>query len=303
MIDPRLRLDLAKRQLPKGGWGSASSTQCALEPTCLAVLALHTEASAAYRSGFEFLLITQNSNGSWPAFDGDDDSGSWATALAVIALAQGRNKSSATSRAIRWLTEARGRESHWLWRWKFRLFDTQVRFDPDKYGWPWLEGETSWVIPTAFSLIALQQTFPSNPPDEVAIRIDRGIQMLLDRACPEGGWNAGNGVVYGVPLAGHPDATAIALLALRRSRHHRSVVTGLDWLRHSALRCHSAYSLAWALLALAAMVKDDKPSLADWKARLLQMIEAPGIRDSGTIALTILALEAVEGNNPFEVSP
>jgi hypothetical protein len=39
--------------------------------------------------------------------------------------------------------------------------------------------------------------------------------MLLDRACPGGGWNAGNGVVYGTALAPHPDDTAIALLALR----------------------------------------------------------------------------------------
>ena len=37
----------------------------------------------------------------------------------------------------------------------------------------------------------------------------------MDRACPGGGWNAGNGVVYGTALAPHPDDTAIALLALR----------------------------------------------------------------------------------------
>jgi len=34
--------------------------------------------------------------------------------------------------------------------------------------------------------------------------------MLLDRACPEGGWNAGNAVVYGVPLRPHIDATSLA---------------------------------------------------------------------------------------------
>jgi hypothetical protein len=32
--------------------------------------------------------------------------------------------------------------------------------------------------------------------------------MLLDRMCPGGGWNAGNSVVYGVPLTPHIDATA-----------------------------------------------------------------------------------------------
>jgi hypothetical protein len=39
--------------------------------------------------------------------------------------------------------------------------------------------------------------------------------MLLDRACPTGGWNAGNGVVYGVALKPHIDATATALLAMQ----------------------------------------------------------------------------------------
>ena len=35
--------------------------------------------------------------------------------------------------------------------------DRNVRFDPDKYGWPWVAGSASWVIPTAFSIIAIKQ--------------------------------------------------------------------------------------------------------------------------------------------------
>jgi hypothetical protein len=38
-------------------------------------------------------------------------------------------------------------------------------------------------------------------------RLRLGAAMLLDRACPGGGWNAGNAVVYGVPLRPHIDAT------------------------------------------------------------------------------------------------
>jgi CubicO group peptidase (beta-lactamase class C family) len=49
----------------------------------------------------------------------------------------------------------RGREGHWFWRWKFKTSDRNVRFNPDKYGWPWISGSASWVIPTAFSVIAI----------------------------------------------------------------------------------------------------------------------------------------------------
>ena len=33
-----------------------------------------------------FLLVTQNPNGSWPVFPGDDREGGWITSLAVITL-------------------------------------------------------------------------------------------------------------------------------------------------------------------------------------------------------------------------
>ena len=49
---------------------------------------------------------------------------------------------------------------------------------------------------------------------EVINRIRLGTEMLRDRACPEGGWNTGNGIVFSAPLKPHIDTTAIALLAL-----------------------------------------------------------------------------------------
>jgi hypothetical protein len=48
--------------------------------------------------------------------------------------------------------------------------------------------------------------------------------MMLDRKCPDGGWNAGNGVVFGVALAPHIDANAIALLAL----HHYPAAAAIE---------------------------------------------------------------------------
>jgi len=159
-----------------------------------------------------FLLRTQNPDGSWPAFAGDDSDGAWVTSLVLIALHDVVSAIPATLQGVHWLMNCAGKESNWFWKWKFRTADRHVRFDPDKFGWPWFPDTVSWVVPTAFAVLALNQLPCScGGLEQVPFRIERGIEMLLDRVCPGGGWNAGNGVVYGVPVAPHPDDTAIAL--------------------------------------------------------------------------------------------
>ena len=183
-----LRRALIDRQLPNGGWSyGKGSAQADLEPTCLAVVALRCDSCPAHARGLEFLLGAQNPDGSWPAFQGDDSEGSGLTALAATALINGGIMTPAVERALEWLFDVKGKESHWLWKWKFRTSDTHVRFDPDRYGWPWMPGTCSWVIPTAFSLFALKQAFVCCKPRKVALRIRRGTEMLLDRVCPAGG--------------------------------------------------------------------------------------------------------------------
>src|SRR5712692_3361943 len=95
-------------------------------------------------------------------------------------------------------------------------------------------GTTSWVIPTAFALIALQQARQRGygKTAQLTERIDLGASMLLDRMCPGGGWNSGNGVAFGVPLAPHIDATSIALLALTRREEDPCVQRSLHWLEN-----------------------------------------------------------------------
>jgi hypothetical protein len=178
--------------------------------------------------------------------------GCWSTALALIAAQALDSDPTAQAQAATWLIRFNGREGHWLWRWKFKVFDTRVRFDPDKFGWPWIAGTVSWVIPTAFSLIALKRAFPKPVPEAVAVRLGRGTAMLRDRMCPGGGWNAGNSVVFGVPMAPYVDATAIALLALSDDGTTREAAISLKWLSAAAASCSAPYSLAWAMLALAA---------------------------------------------------
>src|SRR5437867_3579006 len=149
--------EILKRQLPQGGWGFGSSSQWVTETTALALLALRLQPSSVYSRGLEFLLRCQNLDGSWPGFAGDDPEGSWVTSLAVIAVIRLAGDWKAVEKGVSWLLGTQGRESHWLMKWRYRTFDQKVCFDPEKYGWPWTLGASSWVVPTCYSLIALRQ--------------------------------------------------------------------------------------------------------------------------------------------------
>jgi len=74
----------------------------------------------------------------------------------------------------------------------------------------------------------------------------------LDRACTQGGWNAGNSEVFGVALDPHPDFTAMALIALqgRVEPSQPIIARSLDYLALRLKDSQSLYSLGWAILAL-----------------------------------------------------
>jgi hypothetical protein len=215
---------------------------------------LGLDAEDARRSGIAHLLAAQRADGSWPAFLGDSE-GSWATALALCTLNTTGDHAADRDKALGWLDAERGREGHWSWRRKFKTVDRNVRFDPDKYGWPWISGSASWVIPTAFSIIAIKQFTACNRSEASEKRIRLGVDMLLDRACVDGGWNSGNSVVYGVPLRPHIEATAVALLALQDERRSEVIQRSLAWLDKEAPRVHSVSSLAWCILGLLGLLK------------------------------------------------
>src|SRR5215471_6182817 len=106
---------LTSRQLSSGGWSFIGSQQESMEATCLAALALGTEAAANRRAAITLLLKTQLRDGSWPAFQGDSE-GSWTTALAVCTLNLTGDFAAQRDNGVRWLLANRGREGHWFWR-------------------------------------------------------------------------------------------------------------------------------------------------------------------------------------------
>jgi hypothetical protein len=249
MSNSGLLEELRGRELRGGGWSFFGARQVSLEATSLAILCLQAERpSEAPRLG-KLLSDVQLADGSWPSFVGDRES-SWTTALAICALNSVGDPSKARERGESWLLRTKGQEGHWLWRWKFKTADRNVRFDPDKYGWPWVTGSASWVIPTAFSIIAIEQFTVCNRSEESEKRIHLGVEMLLDRACVDGGWNSGNSLVYGVPLRPHVEATAMALLALQDEQRTETVKKSLSWLRQNAASMDSVSSLAWCILTL-----------------------------------------------------
>lgn len=291
-----IRAELRQRQLPNCAWSFlANGRQSALEPTCLALLALSGDSQV---SPIESFLEAQCGDGSWRAFEGDEP-GCGLAALALLTLNTLGVQGNATEQTLNWLLNASGREAHWPWKWKFNTTDNRVQFNPNKFGWPWQPGTCSWVVPTAFAVLALKKTFSYYLRRKAAIRIRHGVEMLLDRACPGGGWNAGNGVVYGYPMGPHVDATAIAMLALRTEPLNAIIESSLAWLERRVYSCRASWSLAWATLALDAY----NLPVGALQEQLSALIKPESVADTATLAVVELALECDTRQNVFEVDP
>jgi hypothetical protein len=289
--------ELRRRELPGGGWSFSGSPQMSLEATCLAIFSVLAEQPWATSQVVRPLLRAQLPDGSWPSFTGDGES-SWTTALAICALNSANDLSGARERGQSWLLNTEGREGNWFWRWKFKLADRAVRFDPDCYGWPWLPGSASWVIPTAFSVIAIKQFTACNQMEAAERRIRLGVDMLLNRVCVGGGWNSGNSVVYGLALPAHVEATAIALLALQDEKRAPAIQTSLAWLRQRSRSVESIESLAWCILTLFAY----QEPVGDLEVTLATAVrDGRDIWNNATLATALLALNCGEMIHPFVV--
>ena len=132
-------------------------SQFGTEPTSLALLALHSSSSAsAVASEDPAPLPACQPNGLWQAV-GDRAVGVnvWANALAVNTVMTLGAAPEMLAASLEALVHCQPLEASWVVRWKFRLSDRHVRFDPAKYGWPWVPDTVSWVAPTSMALIAL----------------------------------------------------------------------------------------------------------------------------------------------------
>jgi uncharacterized protein (DUF362 family) len=169
-------------------------------------------------------------------------------------------------------------------------------------GWPWAEGNFSWVEPTAWACLALRHAGQGDHP-----RVRDGLQMLLDRALDAGGVNYGNRRIFGIELEPIPGPTAVMLLALQGQPSHPRLDAAVDYLCRQAGTAEDLEHLCWSRLALdlhagregvrAALELLAERIRAAHQARA----ETPWLRPAPVRqALTALAL-ATEQRHPFRL--
>ena len=123
-----------------------------------------------------------------------------------------------------------------------------IQQDTTLQGWSWTPGTFTWVEPTAWALLALKR-WPGDPAD-TRRRVDVAERVLRDRACAGGGWNFGNGVVYGSALPAHVPPTAAGVMALQDRASDSLVIDAVGYLERHARLEGSTTALALSALAL-----------------------------------------------------
>jgi hypothetical protein len=276
-----VRLDILRRsQNSDGGWSYYPGKQSWLEPTFYAALAFHGEPAGDRAWGL--VKSWQSPDGSWPPTQGAAISG-WGTAL-CLTLAHVRGEVDGTYlKGLAYLLKTAGTESE-LWR---RALAKVGLIDPGRdlslKGWPWKEGTSSWVEPTAHTLIALKQAYAKLPAPEVTERVRSGEALLLDVRCKDGGWNYGSPWALGEDQRSYPETTALALLGIQgRPEAARSIDLAKSWLQETP----SSLARAWITIAL----RLHQAAIPD----ALKPVAGPGSPDLMMVALE--ALGAPEGN-------
>jgi hypothetical protein len=248
---------LLEAQNQDGGWGFDTKSASRVEATCWAIRALANSpvpvSRESLKSAFDFVLSSQLKDGSWPSVC-EAHSGSWVTSLACSVISRDKSFSSQARAALEWLCDDYPRDSA-LWRRALRRlrFSKPVSSHDDSCrGWGWTPRTASWVEPTAFAIQALLDCPEDWRPRAAGNRLELATGLLYDRMCPDGGWNCGNPLVYGVAAEPLVLPTSWVLLALRDSPSHERKSMSLDWLVRAFAKISSAASHAVARITLEA---------------------------------------------------
>jgi uncharacterized protein (DUF362 family) len=233
--------DLAGQAEKAGGWGYTTGQGAHLEPTCLALLALHrspTEYAESIEMGMRFLASNALLDGSYRLERGRREA-VWTTAMAAFVLAVFGRETKNREQTPAFLLGLEGQKGD-------ANNSSEVNdIDLNLVGWPWAVGNFSWVEPTAWACLALRRAGHGSQD-----RVRQGIQMLLDRAFEDGGINYGNRKVLGRRTEPIPGPTALMLLALQGYNDDPKVRAAANYLLKHALDSTDLEHLCWAKLAL-----------------------------------------------------
>jgi hypothetical protein len=241
-------LDFIKaNQNPDGGWGYRPGGQSLVEPTGLCLLALKPRGDkAAMIKGLDFLKACQKDSGA-VGINPQDPEGGWMAYAALLAF-HDLGAAAEERRLKDWILNFEDASSRFTPA-DIKAIAGDYRYDASIRGWPWTLNTTGWVEPTALFIIALSRA--GVPVTDK--RIKSGVDLILDRKVPSGGWNFGNPYSKAYELEASTMSTALALAALGAAgvqEGRPAVSSGIRFLTLSLAGDTSTASLAWALLAL-----------------------------------------------------
>jgi hypothetical protein len=278
------RHELLKRRLGLAAWGYQAGGSPSIEPTALASLGVLASGDArslpgdlqACRAAADWMAAIQRADGALPVSQ-DLASPGWATGYALLLWSALSGYEAATNRAFAWLLGVTGKTLP-----RSDVSDAVIGRYSSAAGWPWVDGTHSWLEPTALAVLALCQSGRRHHP-----RVAAGIELILDRALAEGGWNYGNRRVFGRDLRPQPGPTGLALLALAAfGDRSPAVARALEYLLVTLPRVKAAVSLGWGVLGLRAH-RASPPAVEDWLAAAAPICAG---RSDATTGLALLLL-------------
>jgi len=248
-LESRLEF-LRKSQNSDGGWSYFPGKRSWFEPTTYAMLVLHgqRDSEAALDRAWTLLRSWQLKDGSFRP-SGQVQEGTWVTAHAVtLACVRGVDDASVHA-SVDWLLRVVGAEHDLSMRAASFFHLIQTKLDVSHEGWPWRDGNASWIEPTAHTLLALKKIAPRYRTAEVEHRVREGEKLVLSRRCADGGWNCGNPNVFNYDLPSYPETTGLALLGLC-GRNKQELAGALDVAERFRVETKSSLAKAWLQIAL-----------------------------------------------------
>ncbi len=226
---PAQAADFIRRsQNSDGGWGYEAGRVSLVEPTGFGAIVLHSGGAAAEAArSLAFLKSCQRPSGAVGIGPRDED-GNWMAYAALLAF-QALGAAEETAKLAAWALAFEDASARFTPE-EVKVIRKRYRYRPTIPGWSWTPRTTAWVEPTALFIIALRRA--GVPASEK--RIKSGLDLILDRRVPSGGWNFGNPYSTSFELEASSMSTALALAALGAagfSARQAAVAAGFRFLR------------------------------------------------------------------------